>query len=465
MFSLGRNPNDDDPRRTRAEEEGDVKTRIGPAVVVALVAATVLAMPAAKTPVRASTLSPQVALDWNLNAVTAVRGATVPLPKFQAEGMIHMSYVQAAVYDAVTKIEGRYEPYHHFKVSHGIDVHHASPDAAVIQATYSTLAHYLSDQPATLLDPLKAKYDAAVAALPAAGKSDGLAVGLAAANDIIKFRAHDGLADPSVTFTPGPPGPGVYQFAPAPSLQFAQTPWVASFTPFLLKSPSQFRPDGPPHLSSHRWAEAFNEVKAYGGATGSLRSPDQTATAWFWTANVVSQYNQAFRDLAVAHGFDLVDTVRALAMANMMGADALIGCFDGKYHFAFWRPVTAIRSADTDGNSETSSDPTWAPLLVTPNHPEYPSAHGSITGAEADVFAALLGTKHIEVNIVGFNPADGLTDLTRHFETTSDLRHEVVDARTWGGLHYRFSTVRGEDMGHRTAKWALERYFLPVDRD
>jgi hypothetical protein len=148
-----------------------------------------------------------------------------------------------------------------------------------------------------------------------------------------------------------------------------------------------------------------------------------------------------------------------------MGADALIGCFDGKYHFAFWRPVTAIRSADTDGNSETSSDPTWTPLLVTPNHPEYPSAHGSITGAEADVFAALLGTKHIEVNIVGFNPADGLTDLTRHFETTSDLRHEVVDARTWGGLHYRFSTVRGEDMGHRTAKWALERYFLPVDRD
>ena len=433
--------------------------RLIPAAVAALASAAILAVPSAAAPNVATTASPQVALDWNLNAVNIVRGATVPLPKFQIEGLIHMSYVQAAVYDATTKIEGRYAPYHDFAVDPSI-VANASPEAAIIAAAYTTLAYYFSDQPATLLDPLKAQYDAALAALPDQGEAEGVAVGQAAANDIIALRANDGRNAP-ITFTPGPPGPGVWQFAPPPSLQFAQTPWVAFMKPFMLQAASQFCSDPPPALSSTQWAEGFNEVKAYGAANSTVRTPAQTAVGLFWNAHVINQYNQAFRELAVQHGFDLVDTVRLLAMGNLVGADAGIGCLESKYHYAFWRPVTAIRSADIDGNPLTQPDPTWTPLLTTPNHPEYPGAHGCITGAEAEVFAAVLGTNQIEVDIHGSaNGAAGNFDAVRHFDRVNDLTHEIIDARTWAGLHYRWSSVQGVILGHKTAHWALQRFFL-----
>ena len=428
------------------------------AAVVMVMAIVIVQVPLSAA--RATTTSsPQVALDWNLTAVSAIRGATVPLAKFQTEGLIYLSYVQAAVYDAVTKIEGRYRPYHRFSVGASVDVRDASPDAAVAAAAYTTLAHYLGDQPQALLDGLKATFDASVASMPDAGRADGIAVGQAAATDIIALRAGDGLADPSVTFTPAPPGPGVYQFAPPPSLQFAQTPWVMRFEPFLLRSDTQFRPGPPPALTSRAYSRALNEVQDYGASASTVRTPEETAIAWFWNANVINQYNQAFRTLASARGFDLVDTVRLLAMGNMVGADALTECFAAKYHYAFWRPVTAIRAADTDGNPRTHADPAWTALLTVPNHPEYPAAHGAITGAEAAVFAAVLGTTHIGVDIPGFDPANGLMDLTRHFATVGDLLHQIVDARVWAGLHYRFSGWQGVAVGQATAHWALERYF------
>jgi len=431
-------------------------------VVVAALTAALIVLPVGGTPAGAKGSARQVALEWNLNAVDAVRGATVPLPKFQAEGLIYMSYVQAAVYDATMKIAGGYEPYHRFAAPSGVDVGKASAAAAIVQAAYSTLAHYLGDQPAALLDGLKAKYDAAVAALPDEGKADGLAVGRAAARDIIDLRRGDGLADPSVAFTPGYPGPGVWQFAPEPSLQFAQTPWIRSFDPFLLRRPSQFRPGPPPDLSSQRWVKGFNQVKRLGSATSSARTKRQTAIAWFYNANVINQYNQAYRDLAVARGFSLTETVRLLAMGNMVGADSLIENLSAKYHYAFWRPITAIRNAAIDSNPRTDPDPAWTPLLVTPNHPEYPGAHGSMTGSQAAVFAAVLGTNHIDLDIPGFNPATQLMDLSRHFDTARDLRRQIIHARTWGGLHYRFSSVQGVRIGRETTAWVLDRYFRPT---
>src|SRR6266545_3474985 len=135
--------------------------------------------------------------------------------------------------------------------------------------------------------------------------------------------------------------------------------------PFMLQAASQFRSDPPPALSSTQWAEGFNEVKAYGAANSTVRTPAQTAVGLFWNAHVINQYNQAFRELAVQHGFDLVDTVRLLAMGNLVGADAGIGCLESKYHYAFWRPVTAIRSADIDGNPLTQPDPTWTPCATS----------------------------------------------------------------------------------------------------
>ena len=171
--------------------------------------------------------------------------------------------------------------------------------------------------------------------------------------------------------------------------------------PFILESASQFRAPAPPALSSPEYATALNEVKALGGVTSTARTAAQTAIGQFWNANVINQYNQVFRDVASAHGLDLVDTVRLLAMGTVIPSDAGITCMDSKYHYLLWRPVTAIRNADKDANTATDPSPTWSPLLTTPNHPEYPSAHGCATAAVTDVLAAALKTTNINIDVPG----------------------------------------------------------------
>jgi hypothetical protein len=421
------------------------------AIVVAVIVGGCLS---AQSSAAAASLSPTAVLDWNQIAVSTVRGATPA--KFQPEGMIYMSYVQAAVYDAVTKIDGRYVPYHDFTLDPTI-VANASLQAAVAAAAYTTLAHYFPAQAATLTST----YDAYLALLPEAGKGDGIVVGRAAANDIIDFRGDDGLNGP---FDPGLGlgvlEPGVWQVVP-PAMS-AQTPWVANMTPFMLGSSSQFRADPPPALSSSEYAEQLNEVKAYGALNSTVRSPAQTAVAYFWNANVINQFNQAFRDLVAEHGLDLMQAARAIAMGNLVGADALIGCMESKYHYLFWRPYTAIRNADIDGNAATDPYATWLPLVNTPNHPEYLAAHGCVTGAEAEVFSALLGTNHIDVKIWGATNGGATLTTFRRFEKVNDLDREIVDARVWIGFHYRDSVVAGVALGRKVAHWTLRRYFLPA---
>lgn len=197
-----------------------------------------------------------------------------------------------------------------------------------------------------------------------------------------------------------------------------------------------------------------------GAANSSVRTPEQTAIGQFWNANVINQYNQAIRDAAAAHGFDLVDTVRFLAMGDMVGADAGIACMDSKYHYLLWRPITAIRNADQDGNPATTAAPNWTPLLTTPNHPEYPAAHGCVTSAEADVFQNALKTSAIGINIPG--ATGGATTLTtsRHYNTVDDLRKEIVEARIYAGLHYRTSGEAGVTLGHEVGGWTLKHFFL-----
>ncbi len=369
-----------------------------------------------------------------------------------------MSYVQAAVYDAVTKIEGRYVPYHDFAA----DPTGASPEAAVVSAAYNTLVAYLGDPAGTLL----AAYNASLAALPDGGKVAGVAVGKAASDDIVALRGGDGRnAVISTPYGAGPLTSGVWIFAPPPSAQSAQTPWVAFMKPFMLTNSSQFRPHNPPSLLSRRYTRDFNEIKAYGGdgiTTPSARTPEQTAIARFWNANVISADNQTLRDAASAHSMDLVDTARLLAMGVMVSTDAGIACMDAKYAYTFWRPVTAIRNADLDDNAKTVADPTWTPLLTTPNHPEYPAAHGCITASLAETLAVGLGTRHINVDMPG--ATGGATTLTtsRHFDTVKQLEREIVNARVWAGLHYRNSGEVGVQLGKDVARWTLHRYFRPV---
>jgi hypothetical protein len=400
---------------------------------------------------------------WNKIAEDTVVGSGA----FQAEGLIYMAYVSAAVYDAVAAIDGGFEPYGAAITARP----GASADAAVVEAAYRTLVNYFPSQAANLA----ALYTDALGLIPdGTAKQDGQTVGLAAAADIINLRSGDGRMTPTGVTSPFPtlpPGPGVWPLTPpfAP----AQTPWVANVRPFVLQSLDQFLPAPPPSLHSREWAEAFNQIKAYGAADSSVRTAEQTSVAKFWSANVIRQYNRAGRDIAAAHGLGLPGTARLAAMVNLTGADALMAALHAKYHYLFWRPVTAIDpSAVTadgygpvpgydDGNPSTAEQTGWRPLLTTPNHPEYPAAHGTITSAMAEVIATFLGTGQIGLDIHGFDPAGpaGNLNAVRHFDTPSDLRHEIIGARLWAGLHYRFSSAAGVALGRQVANYDLSHAF------
>jgi hypothetical protein len=404
-------------------------------------------------------LSAQVALDWNSAAVDAVRAARTPdgVPPgsppralFQPEGLLYMSYVQAAVYDAVTHLDHRYAPYHRFKAN----PQHASLPAAVIAASYNSLVFYLGDPSGVLAT----KYATAIAALPAdESTAQGIAVGAAAAADIETLRANDGRnAIITTPYGQGPAAPGLWVFTPG-SLQYAQTPWLAFLQPWTLSSAAQFRAPPPPALDSAQYATDLNETRTYGAFTSAVRTPDQTAVAYFWNANVINQYNQTLRDVVTQHGMDLVDAAHLLAMGMLVTADAGMACWDAKYHYQFWRPVTAIR------NDPTAPDPTWSPLVATPNHPEYPSAHGCVTSALAAVLAHALGTDAIDVTMPGAQGGTTTLTTSRHYATVQELDNQIIDARVWIGFHYRNSVVVGEGVGAAVADWALQRYFLPGD--
>ncbi len=407
---------------------------------------------------------------WNKIAEDTVVGSGA----FQPEGFIYMAYASAAVYDAVVAIEGGFEPYGpSITAPPG-----ASVDCATVEAAYRTLRYYFSAFP-VLVANLDAYYAEALFNFGGctADGGGGTAVGLQAANDIIALRTGDGRMTPigvTSSFPTLPPAPGVWRLTPPFAL--AQTPWVGDVRPFVLQSLDQFLPDPPPSLQSDEWVEAFNEVKAYGEATSSVRSDEQTAIAKFYTANVSRQYNLVVRDLTGASP-NLLETARLAAMVNLVGADALMSTMHAKYHYLFWRPVTAIDPTAVtvdgfgpvpgydDGNPATVEQTGWLPLLTTPNHPEYPSNHGSVTSAMAEVFSSFLGTNQIDLDLHGFDPAGlpGNLDAVRHFDMPNDLRQEIIDARVWSGIHYRFSDVAGVVLGRQVAKFDLRHAFQPLN--
>jgi len=398
-------------------------------------------------------LPPDAVLTWNTNTVTAVRTSTPT--KVQTDGMVYMSYVQAAVYDAVTKLEGRYEPYHDFAYT---IVPGTSPQAAVAAAARTTLDFYLPDR-AAVVDAQYASYIASLGG--GSGVADGEALGNAAAQDLIAFRSGDGLkaATPSYGQN-GPILPGQWQLQPG---QAVQTPWLATMRPFLLENASQFRAEPPPALTSQQYAKDLNETEAYGAANSTVRTPEQTYIAFFWVGNNINQYNQTMQSIVQQHGLDLVDAAHLLAMGNIVSTDAGIGCFDSKFYYQFWRPITAIRNADKDGNADTTADPSWTSLPPgVPGHPEYPSQHGCFTAAFTDALAAALNTSHLDVTMPGGENGSSLLTTSQHFNTVSDIQKQVVDARVWLGFHFRNSVVQGEKLGNQVAGWELDRYFKPI---
>lgn len=412
---------------------------------------------------------PNMVAQWNVIAENAVVGAGAQ----QLEGFLYLSYTQLAVYDAVVAIEGGYAPY-----GPAIDAAAgASAEAAVVQAAYETLVWSIPGSATAVGDARTAS----LASIPdSTAKSDGIAVGHAAAQGIIGLRTDDGRLTPIATtspITPRTPGPGVWRLTPA-AYAPPHTPWMTDVTPLVLSSADRYLPPPPPDLSSDQWTADRAEIFTYGRDTSTQRTADQTATARFYTANATRQYNRMGRDIAAARSLGLLETARLAAMIDTVAADAGIAVLQAKYHYQLWRPVTAIDPTSVkpagdglgpvpgfdDGNASTVEEAGWRPLLPTPNHPEYPAAHGTVTSAMAEVLTTFLGTNAIDVDIRGFDAsgAAGNLDAVHHFDRANDLRAEVVDARLWGGLHYRTSSEAGVALGRSVAKYDLKHAFTAL---
>ena len=384
--------------------------------------------------------SPQVALDWNATAVAT----TIAAGKSQPESGLYVGLTQAAVYDAVIAIEGGFHPYLSVPgVPPG-----SSAEAAAAAAAYGVLVEYFPAQKPAL----DAAYVTSLAGLPdGSAKDRGVLVGQQVAAGLIAARIDDGRNAP-VPFAPTP-GPGVWQPTP-PAFLPALHPWLGAMRPLLLDTASQFRPGPPPSLDSPQYTRDFNETRLFGALDGSLRTPEQTETALFWTENAAQQYNRALRTFVSARQLNLRDAVHALAMADTTMADALIGCWDAKITYAFWRPVTAIPAGDTDGNNQTTADPGWLPLRPTPNHPEYPSAHTCLAGALSEALSGIAGTNNIDLEV-----SSTVTGTTRDYRHVDDLKRDIINARVFVGFHWRTSGEVGFKLGTDIARWSLRHYF------
>lgn len=317
---------------------------------------------------------------------------------------IFLAYSDIAAFDAVNAIHPRFQPYGGIQPAASAD---ASESAAVAAAVHDVLVHYFPSQAASDANStppfvgLDQRYADYLASLGdgATAINDGIQVGQQTAAALITLRANDGISGVS-TYVFQTPAPGVYQPTPPFPYVGPQTPWIANMTPFTMTSPSQFLPDeGPSPLSSQEWADDYNRTKIWGSLLNSPRTADQTTTGLFWTPNAGPQYSGMLAQLAVTHGLNLLDTARLYALTFTAYGDAFIGCLNAKYHFNFWRPVTAIHEGDSDGNPATLGDPNWVPLAPTPNHPEYPAAHGCVTGAVTTVLAAYFNTPNLTLKV------------------------------------------------------------------
>ncbi len=391
---------------------------------------------------------PAVITTWNGIAARTMADAAVPVPV----SALYFAFVNIATYDAVVTVEGRYRPYNRLPRPHA----KASSEAAAATAAYQTLVHYIPAAKAQLdLD-----YVASLAKIPdGIGKVEGQRVGATAAQVIITKRTNDGRGA-NITLDV-PLEPGVWRPTPDGLAPMA-VPWLGFVTPLALRSPTQIELEGPDSLRSKAYARDFAEVKAYGEKEGSARSAWQTETALFWTPSSILQFQAGLSDHVTRHRFGIVRSARAFAALSTATADALIACWRAKYDFAYWRPITAIREADTDGNRRTDPEPTWTPLIQTPPYPDYTSGHACIVGATTEVLGRLLGKRSLDLNVssTGPNPP---TSITRHFESTKVLDAETINARIWLGIHFRRAMTDGNQLGHHVAGWTMQHYFRPLD--
>lgn len=387
-------------------------------------------------------------VQWNDIAATTIitNGKEVSV----ASG-VWLAYVQLAVFDAVNSIDHRYQPY----VFTTNAPANASRDAAAIAAAHRVLVHYFPAQEFDQLGfvGLDTQYAASLKAIfdSPANIATGVTVGEASAEALIAERTNDGLLA-NVGYAP-PVGPGFWQPTPPAFAPIPLTPWLGHMTPFTMTSAGQFLPDeGPDALDSQEWIDDYNQVMTLGSLTSTVRTPKQTEIGLFWTEHTGQQYGRAFRKLATEKGLNTLAAARLLAMLWAGYADAGIGCWNAKFAFSFWRPVTAIRAGG--GNPALTADAHWLPLANTPNHPEYPAAHGCVTGAVSTILENFFGTPNVNFSVDSL-----VTNTTHNFTSTGDLIDEVEHARIYAGFHYHHSVVQGRVLGAKVAHQLAHGFF------
>jgi PAP2 superfamily len=382
-----------------------------------------------------------VITDWNDKAVAFGVSRNIGPPP--AERIIAMT--QLAMFDAVNSIERKYRPYLvQLPASQS-----ASKEAAAAAAAGTVLAGVNPQAK----DEMKAALAAYLANIPESpGKAEGIKLGEAVAAKILEARANDGANAPD-TYRPRTT-PGVYVH----TMPTAVPHWPG-VKPFALTSGSQFRPGAPVALKSAEWARDYNEMREFGGRTSTRRSARQTEDARFWLATDGRVYYPVIRTIAEGKKLSLVDCARLYALAAVARADALIAVFDGKYHYEFWRPVTAIRNGDIDGNSATERDAAWQPIDATPLHPEYPCAHCIASASIAGVVRTVFGTEEIPEVSMTSPTAPG---VVHRFTNVRAFADEVAEARIWAGFHWRFSTKVGQDMGYKIGEYVVKNFMQPV---
>ncbi len=355
-----------------------------------------------------------------------------------------MAFVQVSVFEAVNAITGQYPPLQ-AKITAAPG---ASVDAAVAAATRTALAKLMPTQQAAI----DADYDAALKRIAdGPAKTDGIAVGEQAAAACLA-RADEGIGLPD-TYRPHTTA-GLY----VPTMVPAVPNW-GKRKPWVMTSGGQFRPGPPPGLKSEAWARDYNEIKAIGGKNSTVRTPEQTAIAKFWEATAPDVYWPVARSVAAVPGRDVTANARLLALAAMAMDDALIAVFDAKYTYNLWRPITAIRNADIDGNDATERDPSWTPFIDTPMHPEYPCAHCIVSASLGAVLQAELGNGPAPTLSSASSTAGG---AVRTWKSVADFVQEVAVARIYDGVHYRNSTEVGSAMGKQIGELAVKSFPKPI---
>jgi len=427
-------------------------------IILPLLGALALIALASPTVMRADAVT-----DWNAIASTAiVTNAGQPPPP----SALSFAMVQGAVYDAVNAIDRGYQPYLVQPNANPTD----SKEAAAATAAFRVLVGF-PDLPGLFpaqLPTLQPQYDSYLANLPddpPGSRDAGIAVGEATARAMLIARTNDGRFGPPPQLYP--PAPGIWRPTP-PNFANDPAPWVGNVHPFLVPDAEMLRTDGPNALTSHAYAEDLNEVKELGSLTSITRTPDQTDAAIFWQDHAVALWNRIFRTLAINQELDIIESARLFAMENLAAADSQIGGWNDKYYWQSWRPITAIREADIDGNPDTEPDPTWLPLfdpatsvcnpplLFTPPFPEHPSGHACATSAFVHTLQNFFGADRI-----GFSAFSNKSCTTRSFDRFSHALKEVIDARVWAGIHFRTADVQGAVLGKKVVHYMTRHYFQP----